>query len=91
MDNSNRCNQQMNWRQPNLQRNMQMNGQHKREYDSPRQNVQPYNDRQRINQLQDNEFHPNGNEGNGECDTIPDDLISNVTNETTTSSAFLEE
>lgn len=39
MDNSNRYNQSINWRQPNPQKNMQRNGQYKREFDPSRQKL----------------------------------------------------
>lgn len=44
-----------------------------------------------INQLRGNEFNPNEDNEKGEGGTIPDDLAPNTTNDSTTSSAFLEE
>lgn len=89
VDNSNR------YRQFNTQIFQQNNGQ-KREYDSSRQRFSQPNKVQRINHLRDSELQTikeieNSNE---EHQTIPEDLISNsshTSDETTTSSAFLEE
>lgn len=71
------------------QRNMQPNGQQKHEYNAVKKNIKPFNGTQRINQLHDGELDPT-NEDVGE-DIIPDDLVSNSSNDSTTSSAFLEE
>lgn len=90
MNNENRFKQPMNWRQPNQQQNMQTNEPQKREYDS-RQMLQQVNKTQRINQLQDDETNQNEMNGDDGCDNIPEDLISNATNESTVSSAFLGE
>lgn len=91
VDNSNRFKQTTNWRPPNQPQNTQMNGPQKREYDSSRQNLQQPNKVQRINQLQDGKTDVNEGYEGDVCDTIPEDLISNASNESTTSSAFLEE
>lgn len=80
-DNYKRYKQPTNWRQQ-----IQQNAPQQREYDSARQN-QP-NKMHRINQIQDNKVE-NTEEYDGDvCGTIPEDLISNASNE---SSAFLDE
>lgn len=66
----------------------------KRDYDFSRQHVQQPHKSQRINQLQDDQTNPHEGYEGDICDTIPDDLISQhssqASNETTTSSAFLD-
>lgn len=84
VDNSNRFRQSTNWRQPN-----QQNPPQKREYDSARQNFP--NKMQRINQIQDDDCRPQEEYEGDTNGTIPEDLISNASNESVKSSAFLEE
>lgn len=84
VDNSNRFKQQINWRQQNQQNTPQ-----KRDYDSARQNFP--NKMQRINQIQDNETEQQEVYAGDMNGTIPEDLISNASNESVKSSAFLEE
>lgn len=92
MDTFNRNKQATNWQQPNGQ----MNVQQKRDYNSPRQNIQQPPGFQRINQIQDNGPFTNVEGGTHDGDTyedIPDDLISNsshVSDGTNISSAFLD-
>lgn len=66
------------------------NGQ-KREYNSSQQRFTQPNKIQRINQLRDDELQPINEDfdSNEEHQTIPEDLISNVSDKTTTASAFL--
>lgn len=66
----------------------------KRERNSFTQNMQQPTNNQRINQLQSEESNPNEGYEGDICGEIPDELISNSsheTNETTESSAFLDE
>lgn len=89
IDPSNRI-KQTNWRQPYAQ----TNGPQKREYNSSGQHMQQPQKVQRINQLQSDESDPNEGYEGDICGDIPDDLISNFshgTNETTESTAFLDE
>lgn len=73
---------QENWRQPNPQTNVNKGNSYQGNHQQS----------QRINQIQSNELEqPSGNlESNQEHQPIPDDLISN-SSEASTSSAFLEE
>lgn len=87
VDPSNRIRQNFNWKQPNPPQ--------KREYNSSRQQMQPHNKIQRINQLRDSNGDPNeGYEGDIH-DDIPDvlisDTISHASPQSTTASAFLVE
>lgn len=89
METSNHFKQTTDWQRPNTQ----MNGQ-QREYNYSRQHAQQPHKTQRINQIHDEEMDANDGCKDDICDQIPDDLISNSshgTNETTTSSAFLDE
>lgn len=91
VDNSNRYRQETQWRPTYQQPNIQTNGQQKREYNSSRQQLQPPNKVQRINQLRDDDGNLNEGYEEETTDTIPEDQISNTTDETTTASAFLDE
>lgn len=79
VDNSNRFKQSTNWRQPNTQ---------KREYDSARQNLP--NKMQRINQIRDNDSEPQEEYEGDVSGTIPEDVISNASNESVKSTVFLK-
>lgn len=82
VDNSARFKQTTNWQQ-----NKPINGQ-KREFESSRQHVQQPNKLQKINvnQHDENQHDENPPEENTDeiCETIPDDLASNVSDESTT-------
>jgi hypothetical protein len=79
-------NKQENWRQLK-QSTMNEN---KRE-NWRQQNQQQPNRVQKINQIQESESISNNDNDEDLCDTIPDDLISNITHESDTASAFLSE
>lgn len=91
VDTSNRFKQQTNWRQPNQQADQQPNGPIKRDYNSSRQYAQQPQKMQRINQSGDNESNPNEGYEGDICGEIPDDLISNTSDVSTLTSAFLEQ
>jgi hypothetical protein len=88
-------NPKMNCNQPQQQLIQQKNKPEQMETDFSNRfkqnaNKQQPNKHQRINQLQDGESNPNEEYVDDICDNIPDDLISNASNETTSSSAFLD-
>lgn len=90
IDNSNRFKQTTNWRPPNQQPIAQANRPQKREFIPSRQYTQQPQKMQRINQLGDSESNPNeGYEGDIHND-IPDDLISNTSHQSNTTSTFLD-
>lgn len=90
VDTSNRFKSTTNWKQPN-QSNEMHNGPQKRDCEASYQQPRKF---LRINQIQDSDTDPNEGYEGDICGTIPDDLLSNnshLSNETTTSSAFLDE
>lgn len=91
VDTSNRFKQTTNWRSTDQQQNPQMNAPLKRDYNSSRQHLQQPQKMQRINQLQDSELQPNDGYEGDIAGSVPEDLISNASDGSIESSAFLGE